>query len=248
MPVTTDPHKFALALVAACCIGISKAGFSGVSMVSVLLMAEIYGARVSTGMALPLLIAADLLVYPAFRRYGSWRPVWRLLAPMGLGLLAGWWLLGRIDDTVARRVIGAVILTLVAIQVGRHRWPDEFRRLTDSRLFGGGAGVAGGFATMLANAAGPVIQLFLMSRQLAKMEMVGIGARLFLVVNLLKVPLSAGLCLITPDTLVENLKLLPAVVAGIVGGKAMLHRVPQRLFDWLVIGFAVIAAVRLLGW
>lgn len=246
--MTTELGTFALALVAACCIGISKAGFSGVSMVSVLLLAEVYGARVSTGMALPLLIAADLMVYPAFRQYGSWRPVWRLLAPMMVGLLAGWWLLGRIDDTVARRVIGAVILTLVAIQFGRHHWPRVFQRLTDSHWFGGGAGVLGGFATMMANAAGPIIQLFLMSRHFPKMEMVGIGARLFLLVNLLKVPLSAGLSLITPETLLENAKLLPAVVIGIYGGKRMLHRVPQRLFDWLVIGFAVLAGLRLWFW
>jgi uncharacterized membrane protein YfcA len=101
---------------------------------------------------------------------------------------------------------------------------------------------------MLANAAGPVIQLYLMSRRFSKMEMVGIGARLFLLVNILKVPLSAGLSLITPETLLENLKLMPAVVAGIFGGKALLHRVSQRWFDWLVVGFAVLAGVRLLVW
>jgi uncharacterized membrane protein YfcA len=243
-----DLGTFALALLAAFCIGVAKAGFSGVSIVSVLLFAEVYGARVSTGLALPLLIVADVLVYPAFRRYGSWRPVWGLLAPMVVGLLGGWWLLGRIDDAVARPVIGIVTLVMVAVQAGRRLCPGWFELLTDSRMFGGAAGAAGGFATMLANAAGPVIQLFLMSRRFNKLEMVGIGARLFLLVNLLKVPLSAGLCLITPLTLVENLKLLPAVVAGILGGKALLHRVPQRWFDRLVIGFAVVAGVRLVVW
>ena len=246
--MTTDFGMFALALLAAFCIGVSKAGFSGVSMVSVLLLAEVYGARVSTGLALPMLILADVIVYPAFRRYGSWGPVWRLLGPLLLGLAAGWWLLGRIDDAIARRVIGSVILVLVALEAGRRSWPGTFERLTASRWFGGAAGTAGGFATMLANAAGPVIQLFLMSRRFPKMEMVGIGARLFLLVNLLKVPLSAGLSLITPETLLENARLAPAVLAGVFGGKAMLHRVPQRLFEWLVIGFAVIAGVRLCGW
>lgn len=246
--MTTEMGTFALAVVAAFFIGVSKAGFGGLSMVSVVLLAEVYGARVSTGLALPLLIVADVIVYPAFRRYGSWRPVWGLLLPMGAGLLAGWWLLGRLDDALARRVIGTVVLLLVAVQAGRRVCPGWFERLTGSRLFGAAAGVAGGFATMLANAAGPIIQLFLMSRRFNKMDMVGIGARLFLLVNLMKVPLSAGLCLITPETLLENLKLLPAVGAGIFGGKALLHRVPQQWFDRLVVGFAVIAGVRLLVW
>lgn len=246
--MTTDLGSFALALVAAVCIGVSKSGFSGFSMISVLLFAEVYGARASTGLVLPLLIAADLTVYPAFRKFGSWRPVGRLLVPMLAGLLAGWWLLGRIDDTVARRVIGAVILAMVLVQAGRSWRPEPFGRLASSPGFGWTAGVAGGFATMLANAAGPVIQLFLMSRRFDKMAMVGIGARLFLVVNLLKVPLSAGLALITPETLWENARLLPAVWAGIVLGRALLHRVPQRWYEGLVVTFAVIAAVRLLGW
>lgn len=246
--MTTDPAALALALVAAFCIGVSKAGFGGVSMISVFLLADVYGAKVSTGLALPMLIVADLTVYPAFRAHGSWRPVWRLVPPTAAGLLAGWWLLGRIDDTVARRVIGAVILSMVAVQAGRSVRPAGFDRLAGSRWFGGAAGVAGGFATMLANAAGPVIQLFLMSRRFDKMEMVGIGARFFLLVNLAKVPLSAGLALITPQSLWENLKLLPAVWAGIYGGKALLHRIPQRVFDWLVVLFAVLAGVRLLVW
>lgn len=102
-----DPMLLAIALFAAVCIGLSKAGFSGISMVSVVLLADIYGAKASVGLALPLLIAADLMAYPAFIKHGSWRLVWKLLPATFVGLLLGWWLLGEIDDTVARRVIGA---------------------------------------------------------------------------------------------------------------------------------------------
>ena len=243
--MTTDASMLALALVAAFCIGVSKAGFGGISMVSVVLLAEVYGARLSTGLALPLLIAADLTVYPAFRRFGSWRPVWPLLVPTSIGLAGGWFLLGRIDDAVARRVIGAVVLAMVAVQLGRRRWPRGYEEMAASRGFGLAAGVAGGFATMLANAAGPIIQLFLLSRRFEKMDLVGVGARFFLLVNLAKVPLSAGLTLITPATLWENAKLLPAMWAGVWLGKSLLHRVPQRLFEWLVVLFAILAGLRL---
>lgn len=241
-----SPQGWVLALAAALCIGVSKAGFGGISLISVFLLADVYGAKASVGVALPLLIAADLTVYPLFRKFGSWRPVWRLLPPTLGGLLAGWWLLGRIDDETARRVIGGVILAMVLVQSLRRLHPEWFDRLARSAAFGIGAGAAGGIATMLANAAGPVIQLYLVSKRFGKMDLVGVGARFFLLVNLLKVPLSAGLELITPASLVEDLKLLPAVWIGIVAGKAVLRRVPQRLFEWLIIVFAIVAAVRLL--
>ena len=101
---------YLVALLAAFCIGLSKAGFSGISMVSVFLLADLYGAKASVGLALPLLIAADLMAYPAFLKHGSWRPVWRLLAPTLVGLGLGWWMLGWIADAAARRVIGGRVV------------------------------------------------------------------------------------------------------------------------------------------
>ena len=208
-------------------------------MVSVFLLADLYGARASVGLALPLLIAADLMAYPAFIRHGSWKPVWRLLGPTLLGVAAGWWLLGRIDDQAARRVIGACVLSMVVLQVLRNRMPEWTDRWVESRRFGIAAGTLGGFATMLANAAGPVIQLYLMARRLPKMELLGIGARFFLLVNLLKVPLNAQLALITPESLTENLRLVPAVALGVFGGRWLIRHVSQRLFEWRSVSSAV---------
>lgn len=243
----SGPGEFSLALLAAFCIGMSKAGFSGISLISVFIMAEIYGVVPSTGIVLPLLIFADLAVYPAFMKHGSWKPVWRLLPATVLGLAAGWWLLGVItSEPVARRAIGGCILAMVLLQALRAWKPGLSDRLAHSRSFGTAAGVAGGITTMLANAAGPVIQLYLLSRRLPKMELLGIGARFFLLVNLLKLPLSGSLNLITPDTLLDNARCVPGVIVGILAGKWLIQRVSQRVFEWMVIGFAILAAGRLL--
>lgn len=244
----SDPGVYALALVAALCIGLSKAGFSGISMVAIVLLADIYGPKASVGLALPLLIAADLIAYPAFMRHGSWRPVWRLLGPALLGIALGWWVLGVISETTARRMIGGCVLLMVVLQVARRWWAVDFDRMAHSRGFGLGAGVLGGFATMLANAAGPVIQLYLMARNIPKMELIGIGARFFLLINILKVPLNARLALITQESLMDNLKLLPAVAIGIFGGKWLLRHVPQAAFEWMIVLFATLAGLRMILW
>lgn len=244
----SHPSVYVLALLAAFCIGLSKAGFSGISMVSVILLAEIYGAKASVGLALPLLIAADLMAYPAFLKHGSWRPVWKMLGPALMGLGLGWWLLGKISDADSRRVIGVCVLAMVAMQTLRKMRPEFFHRLAASRGFGLGAGVLGGFSTMLANAAGPVIQLYLMARKIPKMELIGIGARFFLLINLIKVPLNAKLALITTESLLENARLLPGVVLGILGGKWLIQRVPQAAFEWMIVIFSSIAGLRLIFW
>jgi len=245
MPLS--PTGYAIALLAALCIGLSKSGFSGISIVSVVLFADLYGAKASVGLALPLLIAADLMAYPAFRQHGSWHPVWKLLAPTLVGLLAGWWVLDQMDDHMLRKAIGAAILLMVAVQALRRLKPETFDRWAHSPGCGTAAGLLGGFSTMLANAAGPVIQLYLMARRVPKMDLIGIGARFFLLINLIKVPLNAQLATITPGSLWENAKLLPAVAMGIFGGRRLIQYVPQRAFEWMIVGFSALAAIRLMA-
>ncbi len=242
----SDPWVYGLALLAALCIGLSKAGFSGISMVAVVLLAEIYGSKASVGLVLPLLIVADLIAYPAFLNHGSWRPVWKLLGPALVGLGLGGWLLGEISEASSRRTIGSCVLLMVTLQLFRRWRPTAFERLAESRGFGFGAGVLGGFATMLANAAGPVIQLYLMARKVKKMELIGIGARFFLLINLIKVPLNASLALISVESLTDNLKLLPAVIVGIFGGKWLLQQVSQAGFEWMLVIFSTLAGLRMI--
>ena len=246
--MSPETSIYLLALLAAVCIGLSKAGFSGISMVSVVVLADLYGSKASVGLALPLLIAADLMAYPAFIKHGSWRPVWRLLGPTLVGVGLGWWMLDWIDDHAARRVIGGCVLFMVVLQVSRRWHPEWFDRCAGSRAFGLGAGGLGGFATMMANAAGPVIQLYLMARKVPKMEMIGIGARFFLLINLLKVPLNAQLTLINQESLWVDLRLLPGVVLGVLGGRWLIRQVPQVAFEWMIVIFSAIAGLRLLIW
>jgi uncharacterized protein len=224
----------------------SKTGFSGISLISVFLMADLYGAKASVGIVLPLLIVADLTAYPAFIKYGSWKPVWKLLPATVVGIGMGWWLLDVISDVMARQMIGLCMIAMIGLQALRAWKPAAMDRLAHSHAFGTTAGIAGGLTTMLANAAGPVIQLYLLSRRLPKMELIGIGARFFLLVNVLKIPLTHQLRLITTDSLWENAKCLPAVFMGVFAGKWLIQRVSQRAFEWMIVVFSLIAAGRLL--
>lgn len=234
-----------MACLAGLSVGVSKAGFGGVGVIQVYLMAELFG-KSSVGILLPMLIVADLMVFPAYRKHGSWSPVWKLLWPALIGMSAGFFLLDRMPEHWAKPLIGAIILSMVALQIVRGFRPEPFAVFAKSSGFGAGAGVVAGFATMVANAAGPVFQLFLISRRIPKMELVGIGVRFFLLVNLIKLPFTGGLGMTTGDSLLFNLKLFPMIFLGVVGGKWLLVRVSQRWFERLVVAFAVLAGTKLL--
>ena len=234
-----------LAALAAFCIGISKAGFSGVSLISVFILADVFGAKQSLGFALPMLIMADLMVYPAFRKYASWKSVWVLTWPALVGMGLGVLVLENVDNFTMRRVIGAIILLMVSLQTVGRLNPDGFYKLALTKKFGFVFGTTGGLATVLANAAGPIMQIYMLSRRMEKMELIGVGARFFLVINFLKLPLGAGMNLITSQTLLANLMLAPAIALGVFGGKKLLGKIPQKVFEFTVISFAVIAGIKL---
>ncbi|BDS05730.1 UPF0721 transmembrane protein [Oceaniferula spumae] len=243
--ITDNPTVWMLAAVAAFCIGVSKAGFSGISLISVFILADVFGAKESLGFALPMLIIADLLVYPAFRKYASWKSVWLLTWPALIGMGLGVWVLDSVDNDAMRKIIGAIILLMVSLQLLGRFNPDGFYKLALTRKFGFFFGATGGIATVLANAAGPIMQIYMLSRRMDKMELIGVGARFFLAINFLKLPLGAGLNLITPSTLLANLMLAPAIALGVFGGKKVLVKIPQRAFEATVVVFAVIAGIKL---
>ena len=234
-----------MALLGALCVGLAKSGFTGISLISVSIFAGLFGAKISVGLVLPLLIVADLTVYPAFRAHGSWKPVWKLLVPALVGLVAGYVVLAEINDKQASHGIGVSVLLMALIQSMRILHAKSFDRMAHSTGFGITAGVIGGMATMIANAAGPVIQLYLLSKRIPKMELIGISARFFLLINFLKLPLNFHLSLITAESLMLNLILVPAVWLGVFSGRYLVKKVPQKYFESLVIFFSIVAGLRL---
>jgi len=90
-----------------------------------------------------------------------------------------------------------------------------------------------------------VMTVYLLSQRLEKKEWLGVFSRFFLFINLFKVPFSQNLGIINTHSLMTNLILLPAVIAGILIGWQVLKRIPQKPFEWLLFGLTLVAAVWL---
>ncbi|POX37200.1 hypothetical protein C3486_29705, partial [Streptomyces sp. Ru73] len=107
-------------------------------------------------------------------------------------------------------------------------------------------GVLGGFTTMVANAGGPVMSLYLLSTGFKKLGFLGTSAWFFLIVNTGKLPFSAGLGLIDGRSLLLDAALVLFVLPGAYLGKRCVDRINQQLFERLVIGATVLGGLQLL--
>ncbi len=239
--------EWLLAIAAALFIGLSKAGFAGLGMFSVLLMALVLPPRESTGAILPMLILADVFAVRIYHRHASGRLVLRLLVPAVIGIVVGWLLMPFIPAALFGRVIGGVTLALLVLVLFQKLRPALAASVADHPFLAWFFGWMAGVTTMLANAAGPVMTIYLLARRLPKLQFVGTSAWFFFAVNLIKVPFSVSLGLINTESLFLNILLAPAVIAGIFSGRWLLGRVNQTVFEWLMIAFSFLGALRLLG-
>ena len=108
-------------------------------------------------------------------------------------------------------------------------------------------GFLSGTVTMLANAAGPVMTVFLLSQRLEKQEHLGVFCRFFLFINLFKLPFSQNAGIITAPSLWTNLVLLPGVLLGVLLGWQILKRIKQDAFEGVLAWLTAFAAVWLIA-
>lgn len=229
-------------------IGVSKSGFPGISMLHVVLYAFVFGAFESTGVLLPMLVVGDLCAIHFFGRSADWSHVRRLLVPTVAGIVIGWVMMDRMNSDQFKWIVGGIILSLTCVQALRTYRPDAFDQVPHQTWFAIVLGLLAGVTTMLANAAGPVVALYLLAVALPKWELIGTSAWLFLVLNVIKLPLSFQLGLINESTLLTGACFAPLIPLGMLGGRWLVRRVSQTWFNLILLGFTAIAAMRLIGW
>jgi len=243
-----DLDLFGWIVVAVCAVmvGTTKTGMPGLGILIVPLMALVLPTRQSTGILLGILILADLFAVTYHRRNARWGHVLRLLPAAFAGIVAGYFGLRFVNDQQLKPIIGGIVLVMLGVSYWRTRVRGEDAQVPTQWWFAVVLGFLAGVTTMMANAAGPVMIIYLLAMRLPKVEFVGTSAWFFFVVNWLKVPFSANLELMTAESVKLNLMMLPFIAIGAVAGIFLLKRIPQKVFNAIVQILAVAAAIKLL--
>jgi uncharacterized membrane protein YfcA len=233
-----------LLAVGAVLVGLSKTGIMGLSLLFVLIFNRVIPGKASTGFVLPLLIAGDVVAVWSYRRHALWRHLWRLFPWAGVGVILGYFAMERMDVRQSQLVIGAIVLGLAALHIIRRLRSDD-AEAGHGVWFAPLIGILAGFTTLVANAAGPLMVIYLLAMRLPKMEYMGTASVFFLLLNLFKLPFMVRLGIITPESLIMNLKLLAAVLLGAWLGRRLLPMLNQRVFEAIVLALTLVAGARL---
>jgi len=235
--------QWTLGILAAYFVGIAKTGVPGLGILVVPLMVLAVGdARQSAGWLLPLLCLADLFALYYWRRHASAGRLFGLAPWVAAGCVAGAFAL-NLPERQIRPLVGGIVLIMLLAYLRR-------RYLTSASdnaapVSAAPYGIAAGFATTVANAAGPVMSLYLLSKRLPKEEFVATGAWFFFFVNLSKVPVYVWHGLFSRQSLQFDLWMALPVLAGAVTGRWIIQHIPTRLFETLVVVLTAVSTILL---
>jgi uncharacterized protein len=224
-------------------IGVSKTGVPGVSMIVVPVLASIFGGKQSTGVLLPILIMADVFAVSYYHRHANWKHLLRALPWALAGVLIALWVGEKVNDLQFKRLIAITIFVSVGIMLWRDRVKKK-QSVPDSPWFAALMGLAGGFATMIGNVAGPIFAVYLTALHLPKKVFIGTTAWFFFIVNLSKFPLHVFVWkTIHWPTLLIDLLVLPAIAAGAFLGITVVKKIPESTYRWFVIIITIASAL-----
>lgn len=242
----SDMAFYFFATVAGLLMGFSKTGMPGVSVPAVAIMAAAFSdnAEASVGAMLPVLLVSDVFAVTYYRRHAQWNRLVGLLPCVVLGMVPGYLVLHIFEGNQLRPILGILILSLFGLELARRRF--GWSKIPQRRWFVIMLGVLAGFATMVGNAAGPVMALYLVACGLEKEQFIGTCAWFFFILNLAKVVPFWSQGMLSPEILATSAWVSVVAVCGALLGVYLLPKIPQIIFDRLVIALTGVAGLWLL--
>lgn len=243
-----------IAFVALAMTGVSKGGFGGIGTLSVpLMMLVVPDGKYVLGMWLPILVFCDIFTIPHYPKEFKPRPFLMIAPWTTLGIVVGWFLLGHIEATTTKLLVGITSLGFVGLDVVRARLkqriahsqggPQPFR---PSLISAAPFGLAAGVTTMIAHAAGAVTTIYFLPQRLSPRDFAGTQARYYFIFNTAKIPFFIKLGLINGETLTKILWMLPLAPLTVWLGAVLNNRMSPAVFHRVIYILLAVSGASLL--
>ena len=230
----------AAAVPAVILMGLSKGGFSGLSLLSMPLISLVVSPVRAAAILLPILIVQDWVGIWAFRRDFSARNLAILIPASLIGIGAGWLLASHVSESMVRLAVGLISIGFVLYMFWRARAEDPAP--TQANVAPGVFwGSLAGFTSFVSHAGAPPFQVYVMPQNLSPLVFAGTGTMFFAAANLLKVPPYLALGQFSRENLMTSASLFPVAILATLAGVWLVRRVAaDRFYNIvLVLTFAV---------
>ncbi|MFI3291818.1 MAG: sulfite exporter TauE/SafE family protein [Opitutales bacterium] len=242
--ITLSGFELFSLLFAAILIGMSKTGIQGIATIAIPLMAIAFGAKESTGIILPMLCFADLIAIIYYRKSCEFKYILKLLPYT----VVGFFVAIAIDKYVNAEMFKILMAFSIFIGLFFMIFGESTNaKLAKSKLYSPTFGILGGFSTMIGNAAGSIMAIYLLSMRLPKLVFIGTNAWFFMTINYLKLPLQIfAWDNITIESLKINVLAIAFIFVGAIMGIILVKRISEENFKRLIIALTLLSTLAML--
>lgn len=230
-------------LAAAFVTGLSKFSTGGMGMLILPLVMIAFPGPEALGVIIPMYIITDLLAVFKYREGVNYRVLIHLLPLAIMGIVLGGWVLSMTDASEFTWLLILLISGMLLLSLWLEYRPARWMRLP---VMGQVMGLISGLVSTLANAAGPLLSLYLMEQKMDKQAYVATRAWAFMLINAAKIPVLIGVGLLNTQTLTAGLSAIPGLIVGACVGAWLMSRMNLSQFRWLIRGMAMLAIVNLM--
>jgi uncharacterized membrane protein YfcA len=263
LPAQASSGYYYVLLVLAFMMGLGKGGVPGSSTSSVALN-SLYAPNgcldLATSLQVPVTTIADVAVVLDKYDQARWNIIFKLLPPTAVGVAVGSQLVGNLSSAQAKLLIGTILMGILLLNASQElmsrkksdpkktdeKVDDSVPPYAESLWFVTLIGLIGGFATILTNSMGPMLNVFLLTLKLEPKVFVGTRATFFTVVNVMKMAQRLFTGTLSKDMLIYGSQMGLCSVAGVFVAKLIVHRMSKGLFMKLEYTLMTYAAGKLL--
>ncbi|MCB9208348.1 MAG: sulfite exporter TauE/SafE family protein [Ignavibacteriales bacterium] len=240
------PYLWFLFILCGIFIGMAKTGLSGAGLMIVPIMAHVFGGKLSVGIVLPMLIFADIFAVYYYHRHANWRYIILSIPWALIGVVIATIFGNNLNADQFKTTLAIVILIAISLMLWQDFRKNKSEKFLDNWWFAAILGLAGGFTTMIGNAAGPIMSLYLLSMHLPKNNYIGTAAWFFLIINVIKVPFHIFIWnTITIQTLSIDLFGIPAILVGVFIGIRLVKLFPEKIYRYFILVSTSLSALFL---
>ena len=243
MTVISDPLFYALAIPAVVALGLSKGGFAGAGQMATPMLALAMPPLEAAAILLPIMMAQDAAAVWVYRKDWNATILASTLPGALIGVGAAWLLAAHISDAAVRVFIGVTTIGFVLYHwLGPRVARDASEPATSLGVL---AGAMSGFTSTLCQAGGPPIQMYALSRKMAKMNFAGTITYFFASVNAFKVIPYLALGQFSTKGLGTSLVLLPLAMLTNMFGFWVVRITPQEMFYKITMVLMFVISIEL---
>jgi uncharacterized membrane protein YfcA len=235
---------WALAVLAAVVVGMSKGGLPVVGMLGVPILSLAISPVTAAGLLLPVYVLSDMFGLYAYRHAFDRRVLAILMAGVTIGVGLGW-ATAKITPEWAVTALVGLIGAVFSLRLLMRRGTVEPRTAeVGPGLFWGSLT---GFTSFVSHSGVPPFQVYVLPLGLSKVVFAGTNTILFAYLNGIKLVPYWALGQFTPGNLQVAFTLMPAAAVAVFAGVKLVKIIPERLF-FQIVTWALLAISLKLIW